>query len=46
MATVAASAAGIIAVGADASPERQRRRVKVPKPGAQRKTFVANRGKP
>ena len=43
MATVAASAAGITAVGAEASPERQRRRVEVPKPGAQRKTIATRR---
>jgi phage terminase large subunit GpA-like protein len=45
MATVAASAAGITAVGAEASPERQRRRVEVLKPGAQRKTIATKRGK-
>jgi hypothetical protein len=28
---------GITAVGAEASPERQRRRVEVPKPGEQQK---------
>jgi hypothetical protein len=43
MATAAASAAGITAVGAEASPERQRRRVEVPKPGAQRKTIATRR---
>jgi hypothetical protein len=43
MATVAASAAGITAVDAEASPERQRRRVEVPKPGAQRKTIATRR---
>jgi len=45
MATVAASTAGITAVGAEASPERQRRRVEVPTPGAQRKTIATKRGK-
>ena len=45
MATVAASAAGITAVGAEPSPERQRRRVEVPKPGAPRKTIAVKRGK-
>ena len=43
MATVAASVAGITAPGAEASPERQRRRVEVPKPGAQRKTIATRR---
>jgi hypothetical protein len=33
MAAVAASAAGITAVDAEASPERQRRRVEVTNPG-------------
>ena len=45
LATVAASAAGITAVGAEMSPERQRRRVEVPKPGATRKTIATKRGK-
>jgi hypothetical protein len=43
LATVAASAAGITAVGAEMAPERQRRRVEVPKPGAQRKTIATRR---
>jgi phage terminase large subunit GpA-like protein len=45
MATVAASAAGIIAVGAEASTERQHRRVEVPKPRMTRKTIATKRGK-
>ena len=40
MATVAASAAGITAVGAEPSPERRRKRVKVPKAWALRKTIT------
>ncbi len=43
LATVAASAAGITAVGAEIAPERQRRRVEVPKPGTQRKTIATRR---
>ena len=45
MATLAASAAGITAVGAETAPERRRRRVEVPKPGATRKKIVTKRGK-
>ena len=42
-ATVAASVAGIPAVGAEMAPERQRRRVEVNKPGGQRKPIVTRR---
>lgn len=45
LATVAASAAGITAVGAETAQERRRRRVEVPKPGAERKKIVTKRGK-
>ena len=44
MATVAASAAGITVVGAEPSPERQRKRVEIPKAGAPR-TISTMRGK-
>ena len=43
LATVAASAAGITAVGAEMAPERERKRVEIPKPGAQRKTISTRR---
>jgi len=43
MATVAASAAGITAVGAEATPGRERRRVEVPRRGAQRRTIEVRR---
>ena len=43
LATVAASAAGITAVGAEMAPERQRRRVEEPKPVATRKTIATRR---
>ena len=45
MATVAASAAGITAVGAEPSPERQRKPVEIPKAGAPRKKISTKRGK-
>jgi len=45
LATVAASAPGITAVGAEMAPGRQRRRVEVPKPGAQRKKISTKREK-
>ena len=45
LATVAAIAAGITAVGAEMAPERQRRRVEIPKAGAERKKIVTKRGK-
>jgi len=44
MATVAASAAGITVVGAEPSPERQRKRVEIPKAGAPQ-TISTMRGK-
>jgi hypothetical protein len=44
-ATVAASAAGITAVGAEPSPERQRKPVEIPKAGAPRKKISTKRGK-
>ncbi len=43
MATVAASAAGITAVGAEASPERQRRRVEIPTTTDGRKRITVKR---
>ena len=45
MATVAASAAGITAVGAEMAPGRERKRVEIPKAGAPRKKISTKRGK-